>query len=321
MLVRLIPTGQAEILGLAECLRRLFPDHTFETVPGRRDPDGRSVPFDGFTSGRLKSPDDVGSRLPRLIQQLAADVHPGRDGKPADLAVLIDDLELENVDQPHLVVDVVREAARRHLHLLSQHKNADYVRRVAEALRERASFHLAVPMVEAWFFADAGAFLPLGVPASQLPPRLKLGVDPEAFETDDPSFSADDASHCLALIARNASNSRAKPKQAPWMLKLRDDLPAYRRERHPKAYLNWLCRTPSDERGSTYRESIHGARALAGLDWQSVLASPSHYSFARALVQDLAEKLGPPALSLPPGDECPLLARSKAPPARVLRNL
>lgn len=321
MLVRVIPTGQAELVGLAACLGRLFPEHTFETVPGRQEPDGRTVPFDGFTSGRLKSTADVGTCLTKLVQRLASEVCPGRDGRPADLAILIDDLELENVDQPALVVEIVRAAVRSHLDGLSKLRSGDYARRVAEALRERASFHLAVPMIEAWFFADPAAFSTLGVPPSQLPPRLKAGVDPEAFETDDPSFSADDGSLCTALAARNARNPRAKPKEAPWLLKPRGDAPAYRRERHPKAYLQWLSRDPSNDRCSTYRESDHGARALAGLDWSSVLASPSHYAFARALVHDLAETLGPPAALLPPGDEHSSLARSKAPPARVLRNL
>ncbi|WP_437639587.1 hypothetical protein [Sorangium sp. So ce854] len=82
MRIKLIPTGRCELLGLPECLRRVFPEHTFETVPARVEPDGTRVPFDGFTSARLSSSFVPGNLL-KLVQQLASEVHPGRDGQPA----------------------------------------------------------------------------------------------------------------------------------------------------------------------------------------------------------------------------------------------
>jgi hypothetical protein len=321
MRVRLIPTGQAELLGLAQCLGRLFPTHTFETVPAREEPDGRKVPFDGFTSARLRSATDIGSRLPRLVQQLASEVHPGRRGERADLALLIDDLELENTDQPAIVVAAVREAVRRHVDGLAQRTGAATVQRVVDALRERASFHLAAPMIEAWFFADPSVLPAAGVPLDRLPPLLQDGVDPEAFATEDVRFSADDGACCAALAVRNAGRPSRTQRRPPWLLPVRADLPAYRRERHPKAYLSWLCRDPDDDRCSTYRESSHGASALRSLGWARMLAAPSHARFARCIVQDLAEALGPPAIALPDGDEHPLLATGSAGLQRVLRNV
>lgn len=66
MRVRLIPTGQVELLGLGPCLSRLFPDHEFQTVPLRVDPDGRKVPFDSVrhADGR---PSGGGAALTRFI--------------------------------------------------------------------------------------------------------------------------------------------------------------------------------------------------------------------------------------------------------------
>jgi len=159
-----------------------------------------------------------------------------------------------------------------------------------------------------------------GVPVDRLPPRIREGADPEAFETDDAAFSADDGSACTALNAQNAR--KRKPERPQWLLPARPELPDYRRERHPKAYLAWLCRDPEDKRCcSTYRESRGGADALRALSWPAVLRTPTHARFARTFFRDLADVLGPPALAVGEGEEHPLLARSEAPQDRVLRNL
>ncbi|WP_156040955.1 hypothetical protein [Chondromyces apiculatus] len=254
------------------------------------------------------------------MQQLASEVHPGRDGHAADLAVLLDDLELENADQPEIVVASVRAAVKQHLEALRQRESAAKAQRVEQALRERASFHLAAPMIEAWLFADPASLPLAGVGPDRLPPKLRPGVDPEAFETDDLAFSQDDGTTCAAFHAQNAR--RRKPERLLWMLPERFNLPGYRRELHPKAYLSWLCRNPTEaQRGSTYRESHGGAAGLRALSWEQVLRTPAHAKFARALIHDLADALGPPTLTLPSGEEYPLLARSSAPRDRALRNL
>lgn len=291
MRIRLIPTGQMELRALAQCLQNIFPDHDFQTVSGREDPDGSRAPFEAFTSARLRS-DLVPDALRRLVEQLAAEAHPGRHGNPADLAVLIDDLELENIDQAPVVADVVRRAVRLHLSDVEQRRGSVYAERVARALRERASFHVAVPMIESWLFGDPSALRTAGIPDERLPARLAMGCDPERFETDDPPFSNDDGSGCTALAERNARKRQAiRPR---WVLQERPSLPHWRREAHPKAYLSWLCRDPKHERCSTYRESDGGAAALASLSWPAVLGGPSHFTWARALVLDLATALNEP---------------------------
>jgi hypothetical protein len=316
MRVRLIPTGQMELLALATSLQRVFPAHEFETVAKRVDPDGTRAPFEAFTSARLRQglmPDP----LRRLVAQLAAEVYPGRrEGEPADLAVLIDDIELDNVDQMPLVAEAVRHAVRIHLADFEHHRGSVAAGRLTRALRERASFHLAVPMIEAWLFGDGGALRSAQVPEERLPARLAESSDPERFETVDAAFSADDGSQCAALFARNA-RTRAQAR-ASWVLRERPDLPHWRREAHPKAYLSWLCRDPNDEKCSTYRESRGGAAGLAALDWPTVLSTPSHFLWARALVHDLAGALNEPVppfaagpvAAFPPTTNAPLLLRN-----------
>jgi len=149
-------------------------------------------------------------------------------------------------------------------------------------------------MTEAWFFGDHNALQQAGCPADKLPPKLKIGCDPEAFETDDAAFSLDDGAACSALIARNTRTHKAdRPR---WVLPSRPTIPWYRRESHPKAYLTWLCRDPEHERCSIYREAEGGAAALGGLRWKEVLGDPSHFVWARALIGDLADVL---SVSLP----------------------
>lgn len=306
MRVRLIPTGQMELLSLGKSLQRIFPAHEFETIASRINPDGSRAPFDAFTSVRLR-PGLLPDALRRLVAQLAAEVHPGRrEGEPADLAVLIDDLEVDNQDQMHVVAEAVRHGVRAHLADFERHRGSVSTDRVARALRERASFHLAVPMIEAWLFGDAGSLRAAFVPEERLPARLATGIDPESFQTDDAAFSSDDGAHCTALLERN-TRTKAQAR-APWVLRERPDLPRWRREAHPKAYLSWLCREPADEKCSTYRESKGGAAGLAALDWPTALSEAS-----------LADALNEPA---PPFAEG--LAGSFSPATKtapLLRNL
>lgn len=306
MLVKLIPTGRAELLGLAACLQPIFPTHTFECVRGGVDEQDRPLPFDSFTSSRIKAPDKPGTVLGRLVQQLASEVCPGRAGKPADLAILIDDLELANADQPGIVIEAVRNAVKQHLKTLSSSKMAE---RVEQALLQKASFHLAVPMIEAWFFADIEVLPRAGVPAERLPPRLREDIDPEQFECDDSIFENDPGSQCTKLAERNRRMGKRKAEVPPWIIP--------NRKYHPKAYLSWLFRDPNHDRCSAYRESEHGVAALKALRWSEVLSHENYCTFARALINDLAEALGPPALPLPQGQCQKLVSR----PAHVLRNI
>ena len=319
MRVAIIPTGVMELSGLEECLNRLFPEHEIVAVP--RVP-GRlgthATPFSQCFTNRvvLAEAGDVPTDLAKVVQELAGQVYPPRDGA-ADLAIVIDDLELMNVDQPGVAVEAILRTVRRHVEgaRLRPHERTD----LARCLRERASFHFAVPMTEAWFFASAGSVADNGVPEDR-PHRLRGGVDPEAFETDDPLYSADDGSSCTTLLERNTRH-HWEQRRAPWLVAPQADAPWFTRERHPKAYRQWLCRDPNENWCTAWQESKGGAAALQKLTWRAVLANPAHCTYARAFVDDLADALGEP-VPFPPGGALAEHTRRKPRAGdTVLRNL
>jgi hypothetical protein len=301
MRVALVVTGQLEHRALAAALTRLFPEHEFVVEPDHR-------PLDGFTSTRLPSPrKGYASNLDKLIQQLTASIDPPerRAPKPADYVVLLDDLELANVDQVDVVLDEVRQAVDRHLTTLATRYNEAKMKRVRARLCERASFHLAAPMVESWLFADPDALKRAGVAN----PEVVCLADSntlEAFHTADPAFAADDACHCA--LWHTFSPRKQKQHRPSWLV---ED-----REQHPKAYLAWLCRDPSIKKCTAYRESHEGAAALRDLDWSTVQTTDRGLPFLHALLADLADMLGAP-LSLA-GVVAPETAHGSG---QTLRNL
>ena len=318
MRVAIIATGVMELDGLEDCLGRLFPSHDFETIPARAGrPGQRAEPFSqSFTCRQRRgAASEVPSNLTKVMRDLAGQVYPRRRDA-ADFSMVIDDLELFNIDQPGVVIDAIRDAARAHLDRLVGHplERAE----LAACLRERVSFHLAVPMTEAWFFSGGQSLAPNGVPAERRP-RLRAGADAEVFETDDPEYSADDGTLCAQMADRN--QRRDERRRAPWILTPQRDAAWFTRERHPKAYLEWLCRDPGDNKCTTWREADPGAAALRALDWEAVLSHPSHCGYARALLDDLADALGEPAPFPQGGVVAPLTARKKAPKAGLLRNV
>ncbi len=317
MRVALIPTGIMELLGLRDCLARLFPDHDFEAVPlVPARPGTKPAPFSqSFTARHCPAAADVPTSLAKLVQELAGQVYPRRRDA-ADLAVVVDDLELFNLDRSEAVVEAVRRAAHDHMaraSLLPADK-----RDLARCLRERASFHLAVPMTEAWFFADPKSIGGNGVPAGRTA-RLRARTDPEAFETDDSVYSTDDGSACRKLADRN--RRRRENRRAPWLIAPQSDVPWFVRERHPKAYLQWLCRDPDDNHCTAWSESKAGAEALGKLDWGAVLKNPKHCAYARALIDDVADALDEPQPFDGGGTIAPLTARKPRHQVAVLRNV
>ncbi|MEO7327062.1 MAG: hypothetical protein ABI193_00685 [Minicystis sp.] len=318
MRVAIVATGVMELEGLAGCLGRLFPRHDFQTVPQRAArPGQRAEPFSQCFTCRQRP--GVTSELPRnltkVIQELAGQVYPRRRDA-VDFSVVIDDLELFNADQPEVVVGAIREAVRGHLDRAVEGP----IERAALAacLRERVSFHLAVPMTEAWFFSGGQSLAPNGVPGERQP-RLRAGADAELLETDDPEYTADDGAQCVQMADRN--RRRGESRRAPWMLAPQPDVPWFTRERHPKAYLQWLCRNPTENSCTTWRETEPGAAALRALDWAAVLEDPSHCAYARALLDDLADALGEPPPFPQGGMIAPLTARKPPSAGALLRNL
>jgi len=312
MRVALIPTGRMELAALPQALTLAFPGHEFHAVG--QTPDG-SLPMDGFTStdvSPLLDTDRPRSNLDELIARLASEVYPGRrrrDSARNDGAILIDDLELANKCQPEKVVRAVRGAVQRHLDGLSRGSNVRD--RTRTALLKRASFHLAVPMAEAWFYPDEDALRRAGVPSDRLPPALALAAccDPEHFLVEDEDYESDDGSNCTAMHQANQRRG-GKPRKAPWL--------RTRRQEHPKAYLEWLARDADDRRCTTYRESNSGVAALRALSWAEVLSNQDHFRYARAFLNDLADFLGEDEY---PGEEADLTTRFLDTRENVLRNI
>jgi hypothetical protein len=93
-----------------------------------------------------------------------------------------------------------------------------------------------------------------------------------------------------------------------------------RRSRHPKRYL-WYLTDPGS--GGRYRESDYGVRALSDLEWPLVTRDAQRTRFARSLLADLIDMLGPPdediAEAIVDGETHPLTWPPL--PHHVLRNL
>ena len=183
MRVKLIVTGMMERRALHRSLARQFP------VKGTGEPVEFLLPsyFQGPTSNPL--PDD-GSIIPQLVREfcdaLVAETLEGSEpgGKPPDLVIGIDDLELENLDRPQVVTGWIRRGIEDHFARNIENSRADERRR--EALASKCSFHLLVPMPEAYFFGERAALERAGV-AKGIEARV-CRDDLEAFETNDPEF-------------------------------------------------------------------------------------------------------------------------------------
>jgi hypothetical protein len=76
MRVLVLPTGRMALLGMSAALKGLFPAHDFEAIAERDD-----KPFDGFTSsGRPLTPTKPNGNVDKIVQQMAAELVPGRGG-------------------------------------------------------------------------------------------------------------------------------------------------------------------------------------------------------------------------------------------------
>jgi hypothetical protein len=305
MRVSLITTGMMEFRGLACGLKRMFPDHDFYSepwVPGK--------PFRGFTASRvqpLQPGHQSGLQAERLVRAALGTVMPSSASEPAaDFAVVLEDLELANTGNEPIVVNHVRAAAQMVAQGLRPPANQTTVRGL---LRNRVSFHLAVPMPESWFFGDFKA-LATEVPQAHMPPVV-AHTDPEMFNTYDPAYLADTGAGCTRWIGAGSKPSR----RPPWLIA--------RRAEHPKAYLQWLCRDPGAGDCMRYKETQEGRRLLAcKLTWSTVLRDPATFTYLRSLVRDLEAALGTAARGVPAGGAvAPLTSVTHARTNPVLRNI
>lgn len=211
-----------------------------------------------------------------LARALVAEVWLGEDGTPADMVVVIDDLELNNIDQPatvcaHFCEAVERDIARRNLDKATESS-------LRACLRERGSFHLMSPMIEGYLFGEFAALVRAGC-APDVEPLL-LNLDVEAFEAQDPAWQPE----CEAVNAIMHGSH-------PW----------WREERHAKHYLTHLI----ERNGKLYRETREGVAAMSALNWPGVPAEASSVGLMRALFEDLADFFGVFS-PLGPGQASPL---------------
>jgi hypothetical protein len=254
--IKLIVTGDLEKLALHESLRQLFP-------PQR---DGDDVVWDEpqrlhcATSHRLAPSSPPSRPMLALARAMLAAAGIGKTGSPADLVVVVDDVELGNLGQESVVAQHFRAAVNHELGSYEAKTQARY----RSLLREKCSFHLLCPMVESYLFSDADALAVAGVPTGHSP-RL-VHADVEQFQTDDPAWLP----ICLT------ENEKRKPR-TPW----------WNHERHPKLYLEHLIARGGEN--AFYEETTQGKRALMALRWLMVPKSQTHIPIIRSLFEDIAD--------------------------------
>lgn len=276
--VQLVVTGRCEELALHTSLRSLFPDIEFL----------RPIKVDSFTSTPVVEPAPAGlvATLDKFTLKLIEHV----DASDA-LVVGVDDLEFNPVvDQ---VVDAVRRSIARGLDVVRS--SAPHRTRLAEKLQRRCSFHLLVPMVEAYFFGDPAALARAG---ANRPSRFDaVHCDVEAFQVVDEGFTAPPDSDDKRDWCRGGAQ----------------------RAFHPKRYLKYLSGDGAPGSWS-YREAKEGKSALESLAWSEVTGQPTFTRSVRALIEDLADFCGA-ASPAGPGELVDATGRGAQRAERTLRNI
>jgi hypothetical protein len=179
---------------------------------------------------------------------------------PADLVIVIDDVELGNLGQENIIAEHFRAAVNYAIKLKARGVSSEEAR-IRNVIRDKCSLHLLKPMVEAYLFGDNAALALAGVPI-EVNPQLVHQSDVEAFETNDPKWLQ--ICHKENTIQQNNHNK-------PWWV----------HERHPKAYLDYLL--PRD-----YSETTHGAQALSRLSWTKVPKCQHDIPVFGSLFEDVA---------------------------------
>ncbi len=308
--VALVVTGRLEFRALADAMRTLFPRDVAEFVVAPTLEEGELVDSTSTrvdpTRNALAASRGAIPAIDDLVGHLAGCLS-GRGA--SDFALLVEDLELLNRGNEFTVIAAVREAVGRHLVATARRPGAPAD--LATRLRDRASFHLFDPMVEAYFYDDPVA---LSVAQSELgrPAFRVRSRDVERFEVD----AAADGGF-FAPVGECLLHRKPRDRRCSWDGELRAE--------HPKKYLKYLCRmAPPNEFCTTYQETRGGASALRVLDWNRVLSTPGNAPFLRAMIEDIEAAVGVrPALSEWPASPTSnaITARANAPRSLALRNL
>ncbi len=306
--IRLVVTGDVEEVALGKALNELFPQARFSTVKKNAG-----------NSYRLSKPTlPARSEFLAFVNEIVASGHveqiPG--GQPFDYVLIVDDLELNNADQPEMAIEHLKFAIEARLSQLPNEavipkgKNKDWPYLYNDAgrrayLRERCSYHLLSPMVESLFFGDVhkDPDKPIAhwnalrrANAIRDPIFEPAGIDIEKFVTTDQDFLTS------PVKAGWTNGAAAEPT---W------------RAKHPKHYLSFLC-DPDGTKPLPYKEKSGGKAALETLQWRNVLATPDHTLFLRAMLVDVAHMLGVEVPWLDDGVQHPLTCRRRN---GILRNI
>ena len=254
--IQLIVTGDLEKLALHTALAERFPD----VRNGKRVEWARPRKTHGATSRPLGPPGQAIGTMKGLALAAIVEAELGGSGGPADLVVVVDDGEVGNMDDGANVVAHFRLAMTEVINARASDPAAKHALR--QLVRERISYHLLMPMVEAHFFVGRASLSACGVGAN-VAPKLAT-ADVERFESNDPGWLPE----CVA------SNTE-RQESAPW----------WRHECHPKYYLQHLLDRSS---GGIYEETSASAqKALALVEWP--LNAGADAQFARSLFEDLAD--------------------------------
>lgn len=245
--VALLTTGRCEQLGLPLALEHALAGHADVTFQALGE-------FHSFTSATLdvgalgQVPEAAAPRVTGPVDKLADALIAEAAFGSWDLVLAIDDLELANEGDAagvrRFFLDAVRRAMQR----------ADLTENQRTRVARRASFHLLVPMVEAYFFGERAAVeracVCAGLASAPQWPERTWPI--EAFAVTDQVYSDRAASPDLPKELR-------RTKTAAWQTS--------DRERHPKHYMEFLCR----EAPHGYREAREGVAALRKLDLTALL--------------------------------------------------
>jgi hypothetical protein len=263
--IKLIVTGDLEKLALPQSLKKHFPSIQ----------NGKNVIWDeprkthGATSYQLQSL-NAGGLLSNPMKELAkAMLAEALEGKkkgqsPADLVIVIDDVELGNLGRENIVAEHFRAAVNNAIQLKAKGITSEETR-IRGIIRDKCSFHLLKPMMEAYLFGDAMALVLAGVPIG-VSPQLVHQSDVEEFETNNPEWLP--TCHTENVKKQNNHNK-------PW----------WRHECHPKAYLEYML-------SGNYNETIHGKQALMELNWPQVPKCQHDIPIFGSLFQDVADWFG-----------------------------
>jgi hypothetical protein len=256
--IKLVVTGDMEAKSLAVSLKSQFPTHK----------NGDMVIWDKArkmnctTSHPLRRESDEPSQpMLNLARAMLAEALDGKHGTPADLVIVIDDVELGNLGQEDVISKHFRLAVEAELE--KRELSAGTLDRYKGIIRERCSFHVLRPMAEAYFFSEAQVLEAMGVSAK---PLLRHATNVEDFEAADSVWLPE----CYLQNQTQAKNGRE------W----------WRHEMHPKHYIGHLITRSSS---TAYDETMQGAQALQTLNWKNVPKVETDSLFIRALFEDLAD--------------------------------